>query len=637
MSKIVTFLLGAILCTPVSHAQTTSEISDSLQLDNVVITASKLPLSERETTKPVTVINRAEIKKNSGKNLSQLLQQQSGIQVNQAHGAPAENKTLYMQGAGSGYTLLLIDGLAVNDPSGVGGLFDIRMIPLESVERIEIIKGSQSTLYGTDAVAGVINIITQTETEKPINVNGLASYGQYNTFNGSVGANGQAANWLSYRINYSKETTDGFSAATQPDEFNSDENTEFEDDGFNRDAFSGRINLQPVESVTISPSLNYSVFDGDYDGGAFQESDNRFEMDVLNLGVTAQYQNDNVRVFSGYNYTHSDRLFDGEGMDESEFEGKLNNFDTYATYQVTSTFQFLGGINYQNTTLPGGEEQESVNADIISPYATVFLRGVNNINAELGVRLNNHSEYENNTTVSFAPSYNITDDIKLFGSVGTGFKTPTLDELFGPFGANPDLNPEKSRYLNGGIETYFSDRSLKLSAQYFHRRIDDVIAFSNQGQYINRDQQDDNGIELSADWIASSSIRVAAHYNYLTGEVTTVDENGDEIKTDNLLRRPTHSFGGSVDLSLTQDFLVQFEGEYNSERDDSFYNTDTFTTEDVILNSYSLFHIYSEYSLFNGQLSLFANVQNLFNSNFTEVYGFNTSGTRATAGLRFNL
>lgn len=630
MSRIILLLAGLFLYTTTLHAQQTEQVSDTLQLDNILVTASKFEQTQRETTKPAIIISRADIERSGGKDLPQLLNSQSGIRVNHSYASPSENSGLFLQGAAASYTLILVDGLAINDPSGTGGTFDLRLIPLSNIEQIEIIKGSQSTLYGTDAVAGVVNIITKDGGENIINTTGSLSYGRYNTFNGNVGINGQATDQVRYNFNYSRESSDGFSAAEDPSG-----NDDFEADGFTRDAFFGKIDLQPIESLTISPFLNYSDYAGDYDADAFIDADNRFEMTLINPGVQVQFEQNEFTLNGGYNFTGTERLFETDfGADE--FEGNLHNADIYATYQISDILKFLGGVNFQKTDMVG-EEDESLTAEVMSPYSTIYLQKWNGLSAELGYRVNNHTEYGNNSTFNFAPSYNITENVKLYASVGTGFKTPTLSELFGPFGANPDLEPQESRYFNSGFETYVLDQRLKLGAQYFNRQIDNIIVYASPAEgFINRDRQDDLGIELTADWIINHFASFSGHYNYLTGELTSEDETGAETTSDNLIRRPAHSFGGTVTVRPTAGLLVKLEGEYNSERTDLFFNpANNFAEEEVTLDPYSIFNLYGEYKLQNQPFTIFSDVRNLFNAEFTEIYGYNTTGFAATGGVRF--
>lgn len=631
MSRLFILLIGVLLCASSLQAQTTTQVADTLELDNIVVTASKFQQTERETTKPAIIITRADIERSGGKDLPQLLNSQSGIRVNNSYATPSENSGLFMQGAAASYTLILVDGLAITDPSGTGGTFDLRMIPLADIERIEIIKGSQSTLYGTDAIAGVINIITREGSEKLINSTGTLSYGSYNTFNGNIGVNGQATEQVSYNFNYSRESSDGFSAAEDPSGDDS-----FDPDGFSRDAFYGKVDFRPIESLSISPFLNYSDYNGDYDADAFSDADNEFGLKMFNPGVQLRFDQDQFQINGGYNYIRTERFFDGQfGL--NEFEGNLHNADVYATYQISETLQLLGGLNFQKTEIPdAADEEETVNAEVLSPYTTLYLSDLNGFSAELGYRINNHTEYGNNSTFNFAPSYNVTDDVKLYASVGTGFKTPTLSELFGQFGANPDLEPQESRYVNAGVETYLLDQTLKLGAQYFNREIDNIIIYTANG-FENQDRQNDYGIELTADWIANQFVSVSGHYNFLEGERTTFDATGSESTSDNLIRRPTHSVGSSLSIRPTTEILVKLEAEYNTERADIFFNPVTFEQEDVTLDPYTLVNLYGEYTFPNRQFTIFGDIRNLLNAEFTEIYGFNTTGFATSAGIRFNL
>jgi len=613
--------------------------ADSLELSTVVVTASKIPQSRRETTKPVQIIERAEIEQNAGRNLSQILNQQSGIRVNDAFGAPSNGRILYMQGAAATNTLILIDGLAINDPSGTGGLFDLRLLSTENIERIEIIKGSQSTLYGTDAIAGVINIITRKGERGALNGSGKLSYGSFDTFNAGVGLNGTLTDGVQYNMNYGRESSEGFSAAE-----NQGDTGSFGNDGFEMDSFFGRLDITPVSNLTISPTLRYSNYRGDYDGGAFIDANNEFSLDMLNPGLQVEYSADRLRINGDYSFTATNRTFINS-FGENEFEGRFHNADFYGNYKISNHLQFLTGLNYQDFIIPSSEEMVSdgqgntqivtipqKDSNIYSPYVTLYLEDWKGLSTELGYRLNSHSEYGSNSTYSFAPSYSLTNQVKLFASVTTGFKAPTLDELFGPFGANPDLQPQKSLYTSIGAETYILDQSLKFSGQYFIREIEDLIIFSPIG-FINRDRQNDQGIELSADWIVNSKFTLGAWYNYLDGELTTL-EDGGEVTSDNLIRRPTHSIGFRTAVLPVKSLSVRLNGEYNGERNDLYFNpANGFAAEDVKLDPYLLVNMYADYSLFNERMSLFIDIKNLFDSDFTEVYGYNTIGTTIQAGV----
>ncbi|TVQ65499.1 MAG: TonB-dependent receptor [Balneolaceae bacterium] len=631
MSKTILILLGLLLCAPITQAQQTSAPADSLELDQIVITASKIPLSLRETTKPVILIDRREIEQSGSRNLGQLLNQQSGIRVNDAFGSPANPQILYLQGAAPSNTLILINGLAINDPSGTGGTYDLRSIPLSNVEQIEILKGSQSTLFGSDAIAGVVNIITRQPGTSPVQATGEFAYGSFNSLQASGGLRGSLNERVSYVMNYKRESSDGFSAAVDPTGSDS-----FGRDGFASDAFFVRTDLAVTDGLVVSPFFHYSGFDGDFDGGAFTDAENEFSLQKMSPGAQLSYHSDRVQLRGGFNHVRTDRSFLSQfGLDE--FEGRFNNADLYTVYSLFGPVQLLAGLNYQHSLLPGSDETERFSSTITSPYATLFIKNPDGLSAEAGIRFNTHSEYGSNTTFSLAPSYQITGSLKLFGSLTSGFKAPTLSELFGPFGANPDLQPQTSRYLSGGAEMLMRNQSLRFTAQIYQREIDDLIIYSFESGFINRDRQNDSGFELSGNWIANHRVRAGAHYNYVTGEITTDDAQGNRIRQDNLIRRPAHSIGANLQLRLSDRLDLRIDGEYNSDRSDLFFDMSTFTQQEVSLEAYTLINLYAGYTLFDGRTTLFLDIRNLLNSEFTEIYGYNTAGLNAKAGFRLGL
>ena len=631
MSKIFLFIMiAAAFDVAAVHAQNKSTIADSLQLDDIMITGTKIPISLRETTRPVVVISRQEIEQSAARDLGQLLNRQSGIRVNNSQGTPGNNQSLFLQGAGGEYTLILIDGMAVKDPSGVGGSIDLRIIPVGNIERIEILKGNQSSLYGTDAIAGAINIITKKESANLLQADGRISYGAYNTFNGTLALNGSLNKGVRYYVNYNRKSSDGISAAADPSGTGS-----YENDGSHLDSFYGKVTFQPAESFTITPFLNIATFNGDFDAGAFTDAPNTFSLDLLNPGALLLFESGDIRFSGNYSFTYTDRLFSTQ-FGESEFEGKFHNADVFGSYRLNHYYTVLAGFNVQNGSLPATDFTEEVSASFASPYVNMLLKNVRGVSMEAGFRLNNHSEYGSNSTFSLAPSYSINGRLKVSASYSTGFKAPTLNELFGPFGANRNLDPETSSEIRFGAESYLMNRSLKLEAHYFSRDIDNLIVYTFDSGYMNRDREETSGFELAGNWIVSPAFTFGGHYNYLSGETITLDDSGNRLSADGLIRKPKHLVGLYGSYRFGSGLFVQLDGEFVGERTDLFFNpANNFAAEDVILDSYFLLNAYVEFSFFDHNLSLFTNVRNLLNSNFTEVYGFNTMGLHANAGVRF--
>lgn len=633
MSKIIIiFTTGLlILASQTVSAQTNSAVTDTLQLDDLIITATKIATSEKESVRPAIVLSRRDIEASTSSNVAQLLHQQSGVRVNNAFGTPGSNQSLFLQGAGGEYTLILIDGVAINDPSGVGGAIDLRLLTTDTVERIEILKGNQSTLYGSDALAGVINIITKSGAEKPIEVSGSLEYGSFQTLNGSASASGSGGEKFRYSIGAALEESEGISAAASP------EGESFENDGFNRSSFYGNATISPVAGLQIKPFINYSEFSGDYDDGAFQDASNTFEVDMFTPGLKGVYESDKFAINSVYQVSRTERLF-VSAFGENAFEGVFQNMDTYLTLNPAQGWTFLAGLNWQDGRIPENSSagSDEVSTSFTSPYATVLYKDSSGLMFESGVRTNVHSEYGTNTTFNISPAFQFSENVKLFASAGTGFKAPTLEQLFGQFGANLDLEPETSTNYQGGVQLFFLNQQLSVETSLFHRKIEDLISYDFEAGFLNRDEEVVSGFEASASWIVNSSLTMTAFYNYLNGETRTLDGDGNTQSDIGLLRKPEHNARLRAEYQFTNGLQIGVDGEYAGERKDLFFNpNNNFAPEEVTLDSYVLVNVNAEYRLANEWLTFYGTVKNLFDADFTEVYGFNTLGLHANIGARF--
>jgi vitamin B12 transporter len=633
MSKITIILTSVILLLSFHtvSAQINSAVADTLQLDDLIITATKISTSEKESVRPALVLSRRDIEASSSSNVAQLLHQQSGIRVNNAFGTPGGNQSLFLQGAGGEYTLILIDGVAVNDPSGVGGAIDLRLLSPDTIERIEILKGNQSTLYGSDALAGVINIVTRKGAEQPLEATGSLEYGSFQTLNGSASLSGSGGESFQYSLGASREESEGISAAASP----GDES--FEDDGFTRSTFYGNATISPVRGLKVRPFITYSEFSGDYDDGAFQDASNTFEVDMFAPGISGMYEAEMWSLNSMYQVTETERLF-VSGFGENAFEGVFKNMDTFLTINPFRSWTFLAGLNWQDGSIPGDPSSgiEGVSTSFTSPYATMLYKRNDGLIFEAGIRSNVHSEYGTNSTYSVAPAYQITENLKFYASAGTGFKAPTLEQLFGQFGANPELEPETSVNYQGGAQLYLLNQQLRLEATLFHRTIDDLISYDFEAGFLNRDEEVVNGFETSARWIVNSSLTLSAFYNYLSGETRTLDLDGNNLTETGLLRKPEHNVGVRAEYRTGNGLQLSFDGEYAGERTDLFFNpANNFASEEVLLDPYFLANVNAEYQFSGNQFAFYGSLRNLFDANFTEVYGFNTLGLHANIGARF--
>lgn len=616
MKRIIYIAFLFLMAVPF---QGLSQVADTLDLGELLITASKIPTTERETTKPFTTITRAEIERHPASSVTELLSQQNGVMINGAFSNPGKDKSVYVRGAATQYTLVLIDGFPVKDPSSEGGAFDLRLMSLENIERIEVVKGSMSTLYGSDAIAGVINIITKKPADDTMNVTGKVSYGSFNSNELALGASGKAGA-IGYAVNVSREFTEGISEA-EPDG-----NTDFAADGFDRRALNAQVTVEPLRRLEITPFVNYSTYRGDYDAGAFQDGDNLYEADLLNTGARFRYQVGNFTLHEAATFTKTDRTFtDDFGVYNPK--ATLFNSDFFATYNKFDNLRFLGGFNLQQLDFEVDDIQEGY--QILSPYLTTYLKSGFGLNAELGIRLNHHTEYGTNWNFNIAPVYNLNPHIKILTSLSSGFKAPTLNEMFGPFGGNPDLDPQESLTFDIGTEFRLYEPGLTASVNYFHRNIDNLISYDAALGYVNVNEQNDQGVEVALRYeMRRTSVNL--YYNYIEGAIT---QNGEE--TNNLIRRPNHSFGATLNQQIMEQLFLNLNGQYIGERDDLFFNPDMFVNESVKLEPYMLINLSSQYKMLDDRLTIFVAVNNLTNADYYEVYGFNTPGIHYKAGVKF--
>ncbi len=599
-------------------------------LQEVVVTATRFPKKVSETGKVVTVISNQDIERSNGKDLAQVLSEQAGILVNGAYSNPGKDKSIYLRGAGTDYTVILLNGIPVSDPSGTGGAFDIRMFPLEQVERIEVLKGAQSTLYGSDAVAGVINIITKKAAARPFQAYGGIAAGSYNTFKADVGINGSAEG-SSYNIGFVHYKTSGFSEA-----LDTTSGKAFDKDGVVRNNFNADFSTRLTKGLTISPYFRFAHFDGGYDGGAFTDGDNKYEAQILTTGAQIQYQFMNGGLTAYYNYDDVDRNFtDAYGM--YPYKGNKNSVELYGHYFFTPHIQLLAGLHYnKQRVLDETAVPKNPRSEMTSPYLSFFLRNLGGFNLETGGRYNTHSAYGNNFTYSVNPSYTFGNKLKLFANYATAFKAPSLQSLYGPFGANADLKPETSSTLEAGAQTTLLTGVIDARVVYFKRDIDNVIIYGPSFQLINLNRQKDHGFELEPTLYLNKQLTLKLMYAFTDGEVTTKN-NGKDSTYANLIRRPKHSIGASLGWQATPHLYISSQISNYSKRNDLYYDMATYSQQPTVLHAYTLWNAYASYELAKKRVKLYVDVKNIVNASYAEVYGYSSLGFTLNGGLRLSL
>ncbi len=644
MKKIFLTLLAAV-STYTAFAQTT------VAVDEVVITASRFERQLSKTGRVIQVISSAEIERSSGKTVLEVLNNSSGIVLNGTNNVPGSNISVYTRGANNGYTLILIDGISVGDPSLISNAqFDLNLISIDQVERIEILKGGQSTIYGSDAVAGVINIITKKASKNIFNANGTFTGGSFNTFKQAASVNG-IVGLLDYNASFSNLQSNGFSAALD------EQNTgNFDKDVFTQRVFSVNTGIKASESIRLGVYARNTNNFGAIDAGSFTDDKDFVYSSVFSqAGATfnAKLANSSALQFV-YNLDNINRRFindnkDGSSFSRSALKGNVNTIQTHFNTTLTKKLDVLTGLDFKNQntdqesifisnfgTFTSKIDESVAKTNIFSTYTSFYLNDVYGFNIEIGGRYNNHSVYGDNFTYTLNPSYSVNDRNKIFVNISSAFKTPSLFQLYSDFG-NLDLKPEVSQSYEVGFQTIALKDKIKFGVTAFARDIQDVIEFALVDpmnftfQYINIDEQNDYGFEVELEAVPFTNFTAKAFYNYVDGKV-----NKSGTRSYNLFKRPRHIISLNAGYQATSNLFVSTNFRNIGKREDLFFNNSSFSTERVRLDRYYTIDLYAEYKAAR-QIKLFIDLKNITDKDFVEVVGFTPRGFHFMTGVSLKL
>ena len=632
------------------------EDSTNTLLDEVVLTANKYPNKTSLTGKVITIITREQLEKSGGKDLSQVLTEQAGVFISGANSNAGKDKSLYLRGGYVSHTLITIDGIPVYDPSGIGGNFDIRNFAISNIERIEILKGSQSTLYGSDAIDGVINIITKKATAKPVAGNARVSYGSNESFRANAGITGRSG-IVDYNTSYSWYHTKGINET-----INNSNAPVTDNDKFQQNSFQAGLGIKATDDIYIQPFFRYGNIKGDLDQGAFtDELDYTFSQKSWQTGVRNEFSFGKSKLNILYSYNSIYRTYTDDSVksrngydiySRGSYKGSEHFIDAYLNLPLSPQVKFTGGLDYRSSK----SDQEYLSISMYGPYATNYSNdslnqnqlgvytaanwnAASGFNLELGSRVNFHSEYGSHFVFNLNPSYLVSKKIKIFANLSSAYRTPSLYQLFSEYG-NKDLDPEAGLTSEAGVQYYSTNNKFTGRLVTFNRKVTDVIFFfynpiTFSSQYINQDKQKDHGVELEASYKITNTTTLKAFYTYTTGEITT-RQAGKDTTYNNLLRRPKSSIGINLASQICKSFFISTNLMSAGKRKDAYFDNSTFATVYTTLKSYVLWDIYAEYGFIKNKLKLFTDLRNIANSKYTEISGFSTLGFNGYGGILFS-
>lgn len=595
------------------------------ELEEVTVTDSKFELKRENSGKVVNVITSKELEHNQGKTVAEVINTLSGIEINGSRSNAGQSLGTYVRGGNNRQVLVIIDGVQVSDPSAIANDYDLRLLDINNIERIELLKGAASTLYGSGAATAVINITTKKASKKTISASFLSTAGtneaqenrdfSIRDFQNQVNVNG-TLDKFTYTAGFSNQFTDGLSAVRSGSE----------KDPFSRYNANVKVGYALRENLNVSLDGVYDHFEAAYDNSfPLEDADFNSKTDQKRVGVSSEYKYNNGSLILNAAYNNIARSFISNFPNAYDADSYI--VDIYNRYAFNDMFYTVVGFNYVEGRTDFGEKQNSTSAD---PYLNAVFVSDFGLNFNAGARLNNHSTYGNNLVYNLNPSYRLDIGegyVKLFGSYATSFIAPSLTQLYGPFGANPDLGPETDRSIEGGVE-YQVAADFRVSGTYFNRKemnfINYVVIDQNtfESQYQNAaDDYSVQGIEAEVVTNPMKNLELRANY--------TFTENKDKPA----LRIPKHKANASLGYTFAPSSFASISYQFTGKRTD----TDFSTGENVELSDFSVFDLYLSQKVVDNKLKLFLGLDNVFNKDYQEIVGYTTRGRNFRFGFNLTL
>jgi vitamin B12 transporter len=594
--------------------------SSNIELQPVTITtATKSTQSIQNITSNVSIITADEIQERGYKSVDKALSAISGIHLTRNGGLGANSKIKF-RGIGSKRVLVLIDGIRYNNPTSVSGA-ELSHLMIDNIQQIEIIKGAQSGIWGADASAGVINIITKKVTKNGISGSIFGEYGEFNTlkygFNSSY-----KQNKFDISLNTSRLTTDGFSAKV-PDNSNVDD---FEDDSYENSSADIKVGFNIDKQNRVEAFYNYIDSSLDYDG---------FNIDPILAANDSLSKEDSKEQFYGVSFNSN------QSWGEVKLYAQQSKFERY--YPADFTKHFDGEvkeygahsvINYrQNGSLTLGIDQKSFKHEnsIAQEYNNqgVFLTNSNTLEGLIGgktifsqsLRYDKFDDFDNKFTYKIGVKH-IHTNIKDFWTsfnYATGYNIPSLYQLYSPYG-NQNLNPEETK----GFDISANYKNFGIT--YFQNQIDEMINFYKvTSKYSNiKGKSDFNGVEIEyKNSIDSLALKYNFNYTYLKAE----DQKGKQLH-----HRPKNSANLTLDYYAISNTHIGALIQYVGEKKKSPYDSNP----TVDYKAYTLVDFITDYDI-NDQFNIYLKIDNLLDKDYREVTGYATSKRAFYFGFRYNL
>jgi len=620
-SLLACVLSGALFLPAIAHADAPMEL--------VIVTPTRFSQALDQSLADSTILDEQEIRNSGATDVPGLLKNLAGVEIYQNGGVGKQSST-FMRGSNSSHTLVLLDGVRIN--SATAGTTQIDQLMLDQIERIEVVRGNVSSVYGSDAIGGVIQIFTKKGTGKPAS-DLHAGAGTQRTYRASARYGGEIGN-TSFNLVFSRFRTDGISAinSTVVPTVNPDR------DGYDNTSISANIN----QALNDDHSLSVSLFDSN----ATNQTDNPF-------GLVSDVNNSKSRI-SKYSLASDNQLGKAwhsklqisQGIDD--IQNYLNGSPDLALgaqFKTTSNlFSWQNSLEAEGgQTLIGGVEHLNQRIDSSTPYTRTdrtdnsvfagYTKSQGDHKLQVNVRHDQYSDFGSANTWLMGYGYRLTESWKMTAVLSTAFKAPTLNDLFYPFTdfgtyqgvsysyvGNPGLKPERSRNMEIGVHHAMPGQQLDIV--YFDNRIRDLIVGDNlpAGSMVNLSDARCDGIEMT----------YRVQLNNTRIKLAATKQNPRDVQSDQtLLRRAKTFFNVGLDQQI-EAMTIGAEWHHNGDRTD----IDILTGSRITLNRYDTINLTLGYRI-NKHLDLAFRAENALNRNYTLAHGYNTPGRTLFMSLNY--
>ncbi len=598
--------------------------ADEDEQQEIIVTASGIEQPKSETGQAITVIDRDRLDTLQSVTIADALRTLPSVSVVQKGGVGSQT-SVFIRGGNSSQTLVLLDGVRINDPSSPNGAFDFGALLTGNIGQVEVLRGPNSVIWGSQAIGGVISVTTLKPTEA-FAVNANAEYGYSNTVNVNANISGTTkiieADMFEGSVGGGYYRTDGISSLVSGTER----------DGYENYTANGRLKVNLTDNFAFDFRGFYNDSKVEYDS-PFGTGANA--LPVSHNKQFVGYVGANLNMFEGLlrnrvAYTRSDIKRIGTdpivfSFNNFNVKGQVDRFEYHSAFDLikaASTIVF--GIEHERTFTSvsfEGTPANIANTRVSSGFAQLIFRPVTGLTLTGGIRHDDYNIYGGHTTlggnIAYTPNGGRT---VLRATYGKGFRAPTLSEGQPPFG-NPNLKPETARNFDLGIEHAFLDNKAQVYAAYFNRKSTDLINYSASFQLENIDRVRTTGLETGIMLRPANGLDIRIGYSLVNAINRSATNFGKQLAL-----RPHDSANLSIDWQSPWKMKLGTSVQVVGDSFDDAANL-------VLLDGYTLVGIRTALPV-NDKLEIYGRIDNLFDANYVTVAGYATYGRAAYAGVR---